>query len=162
VIIYRRALSRLPSVVFLCLFFALPASAWQGTVARVVDGDTVNVVTDGGSGVRVRLYGIDCPERKQPGGKGATDYVKSVIGRVVDVEEIDRDRYGRSVAIVTTAGGHTLNRMILEQGWAWVYLRYCRLPVCGEWEELEAGAKTKRLGLWQGDNPTPPWKWRRR
>ncbi|WP_319583921.1 thermonuclease family protein [uncultured Pseudodesulfovibrio sp.] len=149
-------------LVFLFVLYCPTALAWHGVVASIVDGDTVTVVTEGGSGVRVRLYGIDCPERKQPGGKGATDYVKSVIGKVVGVEEIDRDRYGRSVSIVTISDGRVLNRMILEQGWAWVYLRYCRLPVCGEWEELEAEAREKRLGLWQDHDPVPPWEWRRK
>ncbi|BDQ36335.1 hypothetical protein SYK_06950 [Pseudodesulfovibrio nedwellii] len=127
-----------------------------------MDGDTIHVKRIEGGRERVRLYGIDCPERKQEGGAGATAYVKATIGRVVDVKEIDQDRYGRSVAIVFLGDGRILNQMILEHGWAWVYSRYCKLPICGAWDEDEAIARAKHLGLWGSVNPTPPWEWRRK
>lgn len=159
---YLKDNMRILRILFVLLALSAPADAWRGGVVRVVDGDTLRVTTESGSGVRIRLYGIDCPERSQPGGKEATEYVKSVIGRIVEIEEINHDRYGRSVAIVTTENGQVLNQRILESGWAWVYLRYCWLPVCEKWEKFERAAKERGLGLWRCPDPIAPWEWRRK
>ena len=127
--------------------------------ARVVDGDSLEV-----AGERIRLHGIDAPERAQTCraggarwrcGERATRRLRERIGgRTVACEERDRDRYGRVVA-VCRAGGEDLNAWMVERGFALAYRRYSRAYV-----DEEAAAKRARRGLWRGDF-VAPWDWRR-
>ncbi len=70
------------------------------------------------------------------------------------------DRYGRTVALVTVETT-LVNQELVRQGLAWVYARYCKRPVCREWERLEAEAREARRGLWADPRPVPPWEFRR-
>ena len=127
--------------------------------ARVIDGDTIEV-----AGARIRLHGIDTPERGQhcraggklwPCGAFATRALEDRIsGRPVACEGKDRDRYGRIVA-VCRLGGEDLNAWMVSQGWALAYRRYSRAYVVEEGSAKKAG-----LGLWRGEF-VPPWDWRR-
>ena len=111
--------------------------------------------------IRVRLYGIDCPESSQNYGYEATQYTKSLaLGKTVTVEKQDTDRYGRLVGIVYLPDGKILNELLVKNGYAWVYDNYCLLEICNYWKELENQAKSKHIGLWQDPNPIPPWEYR--
>ena len=111
--------------------------------------------------IRVRLYGIDCPESSQDYGYQATQYTKSLaLGKTVTVEKQDIDRYGRLVGIVYLPDGKILNELLVKNGYAWVYDKYCHLEICNYWKELENQAKNKHIGLWQNPNPIPPWEYR--
>ena len=81
------------------------------------------------------------------------------MGKTVEVEEIDVDRYGRTVGLVSV-GDLILNRHLIEYGYAWVYERYCRKPFCSEWAELEQKAREARRGLWKNPNVMAPWEYR--
>ena len=70
-------------------------------VDRVVDGDTIVLMDK----TRVRLHGIDTPERDQPYGEQATGALDALIETKVFVEEKDTDRYGRLVGVLYTAEG---------------------------------------------------------
>lgn len=108
-----------------CSLFLLPAFcfAWSGQVVHVADGDTITV-TRNGERIKVRLYGIDTPEKSQYYGQNAKQFTSSqVMGKTVEVEEIDVDRYGRIVGLVSV-GDLILNRHLIEYGYAWVYDRY--------------------------------------
>ena len=128
-------------------------------LARVVDGDTLNV-----DRVRVRLHGIDAPESAQrcrasgrlwPCGQDATRALaRRIGGRPVACEERDRDRYGRVVAVCTVAG-RDLNRWMVAEGWAFAYRRYSRDYVAAEFR-----ARAARRGIWRGE-AVAPWDWRR-
>jgi micrococcal nuclease len=134
--------------------------AWSGEVVHVSDGDTITVMR-GSEKVKVRLYGIDTPEKAQWYGQNAKTFTSSqVFGKVVDVREIDVDRYGRVVGLVST-GDLVLNRHLVAYGYAWVYHQYCKKPFCSEWSELEAQARHEKRGLWKKPNPVPPWEYRR-
>lgn len=138
------------------------AGTLEGKIVNVADGDTVTILTDDRQQVKVRLYGIDCPERRQAFGGRATDYTrKALAGRRVSVEAIDRDRYGRTVGIVQEEGRESINEQLLKAGLAWVYVRYCKIPKCRQWRQLEENARTNRKGLWKDSSPVPPWLWRR-
>ena len=145
------------SILFL---LSLPAFADQAALLRVVDGDTIYVTSERGEKVKVRLYGIDCPESKQPGGAGATAFVRNHITQTVDIQVMDHDRYNRTVAMVILEDGTNLNEEIIRAGFAWVYGRYCRKSFCSDWENLESKARESGLGVWNG-SPIPPWEWRR-
>ena len=134
--------------------------AWSGKVVHVADGDTITVLRDGKK-VRVRLYGIDTPETKQWYGQNAKTFTSAqVMGKTVDVQKIDVDRYGRIVGIVSV-GNLALNRHLVEYGYAWVYHQYCKKPFCSEWAKAEAVARKAKRGLWKNPEAIPPWEYRR-
>jgi endonuclease YncB( thermonuclease family) len=135
--------------------------AWSGKVVGVTDGDTITVL-HAGRGERIRLFGIDCPEKRQAFGTRAKQATSALVfGKVAEVEPVDQDRYGRTVALVTV-GATLVNEELVRQGLAWVYARYCKRPVCGEWARLEAEAREGRRGLWADPRPVPPWEFRRK
>ena len=154
------------------LILHLPALAKEpiltatGTVAKVSDGDTVHVVTSGAK-LRVRLYGIDAPETAkrgkpgQPYGEEAARALRAkVAGRQVRVDVMDTDRYRRSVAILWL-DGWDVNREMVAEGYAWAYRQYLDRPHASEYLSAEESARRARLGLWQQNNPQPPWEFRR-
>jgi len=149
-------------ICFTLLFFFLPVFcyAWSGEVINVSDGDTITVLR-GAERVKVRLYGIDTPESTQWYGQSTKTFTSSqVLGKMVQVQEMDTDRYGRVVGLVSV-GDLVLNRHLVEYGYAWVYPQYCKAPFCSEWAEVEATAKAEKRGLWKHPKPMPPWQYRR-
>lgn len=142
-------------------FIVLPAIAlgWQGMVVGVSDGDTITVMHDG-RGEKIRLYGIDTPEKRQAFGKRAKQFTSNVVyGKTVEVETKDKDRYGRTVGIVTLSG-QCLNEALIKNGLAWVYRKYCTETFCEDWLNLEIVARYGKIGLWSEPNPIPPWEFR--
>lgn len=107
------------------------AQVMEGKVVGVSDGDTITVLANEKRQVKVRLYGVDCPESRQAYGTRARQSTSGhVFGKHVRVEVADRDRYGRTVGIVTGPDGTVLNRALLMEGMAWLYTAYCKAPVC--------------------------------
>ena len=83
------------------LFIPQVTLAWSGKVIGIADGDTITVLRDKEQ-VRIRLYGIDCPERGQAFSKKAKQFTSEMVfGKVVEIEPVDIDRYGRTVGLVT-------------------------------------------------------------
>jgi len=147
--------------VFLFLFLgAVPAVAWEGTVTRVLDGDSLRV-RQGGQLVTLRLYGVDSPEYGQPSWGEAKDAVSGLVqGKMVTVQPMDTDQYGRIVALVGIRGV-LVNGELVRRGLAWVYPHYCKMqPLCRELEGWEETARREGLGLWRERRPTPPWVWK--
>jgi len=145
------------------LFVTLPqiSFAWPAQVVSVTDGDTIKV-TRNGHVVVIRLYGIDTPEKDQAYGQQAKDLTNALImGRDVDIEQKDIDHYKRIVGLVRV-DGYSLNELIIRNGSGWVYQRYCKEPVCGEWNKLESIARQQKKGLWSDPDAVPPWEWRHR
>jgi len=84
-----------------------------------------------------------------------------VFGKVVEVEPVAIDRYGRTVAFVRIEN-ITVNEELIKEGLAWVYRRYCKLPVCNaRWDGLELEARSGKRGLWGSSGEVPPWEFRR-
>jgi len=107
--------------------------------------------------VKIRLYGIDTPERRQPFGTKAKQFTSDLcFGKTVEVETVDTDRYGRTVALIRSENGKVLKEEILSVGFAWVYERYCMKSICSEWKRLEDEARAVGLGLWKDKDPVPP------
>jgi micrococcal nuclease len=144
-------------ILILLLFTALPAHGWSGRVSSVADGDTISVLHEGRT-VKIRLYGIDCPEKHQAFGQKAKTFTSQLaFGKVVEVDPVTRDRYGRIVAWVHV-GGHCLNEEILQAGYAWHFKRFSRDPRLAE---LELQARAARAGLWGDPSPVAPWEFRK-
>lgn len=110
----------------------------------------------------VRLRGIDAPEKDQPFGKESGDMLASMVqGKMVSVKAMDIDRYGRLTGYVF-CGGKNINLKQVQAGMAWSYKEYLDRPYVSEFYDFERIARKSRLGLWQQDNPIPPWEWRKR
>lgn len=135
------------------------ATVLTGQVVRVADGDTITILTPERQQIKIRLAEVDAPEKKQAFGQQAKDFTSELVaGKVVSVQVRDTDRYGRTVGEVFLADGRSVNRLLVENGFAWWYRQYSRDASLGE---LEKNARAERRGLWQDQNPTPPWEWRR-
>lgn len=167
------------ALALMLLVWALPASTWakpldvNGVVVYVDDGDTVVLLVDGRTQMKVRLSSIDAPEsshtKKQTGRVGqpysdnAGKYLASMVkGKHVDAHCFETDRYGRDVCEIFI-DGRSVNQELVKQGWAWAniaakgrYLRDKSLP------ELESKARAGHVGLWAGASPVAPWEWRDR
>lgn len=151
-----------PLVLFLLLVVGAGVFA-KGRVSNVVDGDTLNVVVSGFNTDKVRLYGIDCPEYDQPGGEDARAFASDLAFlEAVELTIMDKDQYGRLVALVRLPDGRILNEELVREGHAWVYRNYCTEAWCAAWLALEAKAKMDKKGLWAERNPTAPWNWRKK
>jgi len=104
---------------------------------------------------------IDCPEKRQPFGNRAKQFTSDMVfGKIVEVEPVAVDRYGRTVAFVRVAN-LSVNEELIKEGLAWIYARYCKLPLCVEWQGLQLAAQAEKLGLWGDSNQVPPWEIRR-
>lgn len=147
-----------------CLLTIIPANVWayKAKVIKVADGDTITVQKSNGDLVKVRLYGIDCPESDQAYGNAAARFTnKAVLNQSVDVDVIDTDQYGRAVAIVKY-GNTSLNAELARNGYAWYYPQYCKSKnFCQQIERLEQTARSQNTGLWQDANPIAPWSYRK-
>jgi endonuclease YncB( thermonuclease family) len=145
-------------IVFLLL--PCPVWAWSGKVIGVADGDTITVLRDK-QPQKIRLYGIDCPEKRQSFGKKAKQFTSQLVfGKLVDVEPVAIDRYGRTVAFVQVESV-LVNEELIKKGLGWVYVRYCKLPLCVEWQGLQLAAQAEKRGLWEDSDHVPPWEFRR-
>jgi endonuclease YncB( thermonuclease family) len=130
-----------------------------GQVVGIADGDTLTLLTPERQQVKVRLYGIDAPESRQPYGTRAQQELSALAFRKsVRVVVEDTDRYGRKVGRVW-AGTVDVNAELVRRGAAWVYRQYNRDPAL---PRLEQEARQARRGLWSlpPQEQVPPWDWR--
>ena len=129
-----------------------------GEVVGVTDGDTITVLVDEAS-YKVRLDGIDCPEKKQPFGTVARKFTsEKCFGETVVVLVRGRDRYGRILGEVILPDGGSLNEELLKAGYAWWFYKYSRRKTL---RDLERSARAARRGLWSDAQPQPPWDYRK-
>lgn len=136
-----------------------PASAVTGLATRITDGDTFTLQYSSLEDERVRLHGIDAPERNQPHGPAAgAELARLIEGREVRVELVDRDNYGRLVGRVWI-DDVDINLAMVEGGHAWWYEFYAQDR--RDLELAEEAARRAQRGLWAQRNPVPPWEWRR-
>ena len=151
----------LAATVLFCFFPFSTAYCWQGYVVKVLDGDSLRVKR-GKEVIEIRLYGIDCPEWGQDYGNKAKRFTKAkMYKRTVNVEPRDVDRYGRTVALVSSSG-RLINRELVRAGLAWMYPKYCKKqPLCSELKKLQNKARNRRMGLWRARDPVSPWQWKR-
>jgi endonuclease YncB( thermonuclease family) len=149
------------ALAFPCGLSAQPEK-YRGQVVSVADGDTITVLTTDFERIKVRFYGIDCPEKDQPYGQEAKNFLTGLInGKTVDIEVMDIDRYSRYVGLVRFDGA-LLNQSLVEGGYAWLYEQYCEDKlVCGALRAGEKAARSQKRGLWSEPSPTPPWDWRK-
>jgi endonuclease YncB( thermonuclease family) len=130
----------------------------EGKVVRVADGDTLTVLDDAHTQHKIRLWGIDAPESGQAFGNRAKQALgEKVFGKMVRVQVVDHDRYGRTVGKVVL-GDRQINLEMVQDGYAWDYRQFDRRH---EYAAAERDAREHRRGLWADKEPVPPWDWRR-
>lgn len=146
-------------LISLLLFFNCSKNEHSVQVIRIVDGDTIVVLKDGES-VKIRLEGIDCPEKKQPYGQTAKEFTKKLCNnKRITLKIKEKDRYGRYIATVFLPNGSSLNEELISKGLAWHYKKYDDNPKLAN---LELQARGRKIGLWKNSNPIPPWVYRKR
>jgi len=129
-----------------------------GRVVAIQDGDTLTILDAAKRQHKIRLVGIDAPERKQAFGKRSWQSLAQICAaKEARVEEKGKDRFGRLIGAVTCAGVDA-NAEQVRRGLAWVYTRY--VPMGSPLYELEAYARLRQLGLWRDAQPVAPWEWR--
>ena len=147
---------------FFLLFFGplvLAQSILTGKVVAVSDGDTFTLLIEGNRQIKVRLHGIDCPEKSQDFGSRAKQFTSDAIfSSVIKVKVKTTDRYGRTIGIAMQSNGVVLNEALLSAGLAWHYKQYDNSQ---EYAALEEQARLNQLGLWSMPNPVAPWDFRR-
>jgi endonuclease YncB( thermonuclease family) len=141
----------------------------RGHVVRIVDGDTISLLValpDGGKAEeKIRLAGIDCPEKGQPWGTRAKQQLSDhIYDRDVTIEANKADRYHRIVGKVLD-GERDVNLAMVADGLCWWYRKYASEQTQvdqGLYQAAESAAKIARQGLWGDPEPVPPWEWRHR
>lgn len=129
----------------------------SGKCVAIADGDTLTLLTADKQQVKVRLQGIDAPEKKQAFGTEARQTLAEIcFGKKISVKISGRDRYGRTLGVVT-AEGVAVNAEMVRRGLAWHYVRYSKDP---ELARLEQSARAQKIGLWSRPDPIPPWQFR--
>ena len=168
--------------VIVAAFFCLVAVAeaqttLTGRVVGIADGDTITVLDASKAQHRVRIAGIDAPERGQPGGQRSRESLSALVyDQPVRVESSKRDRFDRIVGKVWVASPDSTCRgkpdcpMTLDAGLAqitvgraWWFRKYAdeQSPEDrGRYEFAEQEARAKKAGLWRDGTAVPPWEWR--
>ena len=145
-------------LLWLPVALSAPPETLTGKVVSIADGDTFTVLAEKVQH-KIRVEGIDCPERRQPFGTKARQFTgKLAFGKVVTVRVVTTDRYGRLIARVVMPDGKDLSAELVKAGLAWHYKRYSKDK---QLAALEVEARKARVGLWVDAKPIPPWEWRR-
>lgn len=137
---------------------SIVAEIITGRVVSVTDGDTVIVLDAAKTQHKIRLEGIDAPERGQDYGAKATEALKQALGAgLVAVTVTNKDRYGRSIGRIMV-GEVNVNAWMVQHGWAWHYKAYSK---DSNLAKLEVNARAAKVGLWADPNPPQaPWDFR--
>lgn len=153
-------LSTLRMMILLRIVFILAfcIADFEGKVVGVIDGDTIEVMNEG-KAVRIRLNGIDCPEKSQAFGTRAKQYASELLfQKQVRVEAKGQDRYGRTIADIYLPDGTWVNKKLVEVGLAWHYKQYSTNQ---ELANAEVAARDNKIGLWSDPAPIAPWLFRK-
>ncbi len=146
-------------LVLLCSPLIFAAETIEGKVVSVADGDTITVLKDKQQ-IKVRLHGVDAPEKAQDFGTASRTFTSDLcFGTEVTVEVKDTDRYGRKVGIVTLPDGRVLNQELLKAGLAHWYEAYARNDTT--LKGLQEEAKSAKRGVWSRTDTVAPWDFRK-
>lgn len=127
-------------------------------VISIKDGDTIELLKNG-KPLRVRLLGVDAPEKNQDFGTVARQFTSDLcFGKTVNLVVDGNDRYGRTVGTIILPDGRSLNNELVRNGYAWHYKAYSHDETLAQ---LEIEARQNRRGLWEKPNATAPWEFRK-
>lgn len=131
-------------------------------VVTVYDGDSLDVVGNNGKRIKLRLYGIDAPEKGQHFANTARAFLDDLTQNSLYTLDVQyKDKYGRYVAVLYDENGIAVQEDLIRNGFAWVYPRFCDdVILCVGWQHVQDEAKNSRQGLWQDENPITPWDYK--
>lgn len=143
---------------------AIHAATLVGKVVNITDGDTITVVDDNKQQHKIRLMGIDAPEKAQAFGAASKKSLSNLIyQKRVSVDYNKQDRYERKVGKVNLNNQDICLTMI-ELGMAWHYKEYAKEQAAKDrdlYSQAEVTARLSKLGLWQDSNPIKPSEFRK-
>ena len=139
------------------------AVIYPARVVSVTDGDTVTVLDRSNFQHKVRLAGIDAPEKSQAFGQRSKEHLSSLVfGKIVSVDSSKNDKYGRLISKIIV-DGQDANLAQVRAGFAWHYKAYEKEQSAADrvsYAHAENDARIRRAGLWLDKSPTPPWDFR--
>jgi endonuclease YncB( thermonuclease family) len=158
----------IPMVLLLTVSLLITAYAQTttilGRVVGVSDGDTITVLDSNNVQHRIRIQGIDSPEKDQPFGSRAKEHLSSLVfDQLVEVAVIGKDKYGRTVGKVLRAS-LDIGLAQIEAGYAWHYKDYQKEQTLEDrklYATVEDRARNSNSGLWSDRSSIAPWKHRK-
>jgi len=156
---------RLPLVVtYIAISFSVEAEVLSGRVVHIADGDTITILDNTNTQHKIRLSGIDAPERKQAFGERSRQALAdAVAGQKVVIDWSKRDRYERIVGKVLV-NGKDANWQQVRNGMAWHYKKYENeqdVKDRSDYAQAEHLAQQDKIGLWSDKEQVAPWTWRK-
>lgn len=154
----------LVAVVLALLAITASADTITGRVVGIADGDTLTLLDATNTQHKIRLAGIDSPEKGQPFGQVCKQSLSDLAyDRVATVESTQLDRYGRVIGKVLV-NGQDVNLEQVRRGCGWHYKKYQNEQILDDrlsYNSAEESAKSRNVGLWTDHEPVPPWEWRK-
>ena len=140
------------------------ADELRGYVIGVTDGDTLTLLVDQ-QPHKVRIVGLDAPERHQPFGERSKQNLADLAFNKNAIADCPKkDRYKRDLCKLVVAGQDVGLKQITD-GMAWWYRKYAHEQTPADrvvYEQAEVMARKGRLGLWVDGDAVPPWEWRKK
>ena len=134
-------------------------SSLSGKVISIIDGDTYDLLVESNGTVRIRMLGIDAPEREMPFYRASKKYLSQLcFGEKVILQVTGKDSGGRILAFTYLDDGRELGQEIIKAGYAWHFKRYNSDKILSD---LEKEARLAKRGLWADKDPVPPWEYRK-
>jgi endonuclease YncB( thermonuclease family) len=160
---------RLHLTAFLCVILTFPidvsAEAITGRVIGVASGDTIIILDDSNIKYKIRLSGIDAPEKAQPYGDVSAKSLSGLVyGKEVDVEWLKLEKTHHRAVGKVLLNGVDINLEQVKLGMAWFFLHYQNEQPAQDridYANAQTSAEDKQIGLWADKNPTPPWEFRK-
>jgi len=141
------------------------ADILRGHVVGVTDGDTITLLDAAMTQHKIRVAGIDAPEKKQPFGQRSKESLSALAyDKDLSIEWTKKDRYGRIVGKLIDRHGRDINLEQIRTGMAWHYKKYNKEQSPEDrdlYAAAEVAARGKRVGLWSDTNPEAPWDYRK-
>ena len=145
-------------LIFVSISFVCSAQRFTVKVVSISDGDTFTAINKDNLQLKIRVFGIDAPEKKQAYGSKSKEFLSSLIfGKNISIDVQSKDGYGRYLAYVYSPEGKDVSLLMIHEGMAWHFTKYDNNEV---YEAAQAGAKKARRGLWADPSPIAPWDFR--
>ena len=149
-------------LIFILLLAIIPvlcaAQRFTVKVVGISDGDTFTAINNDNLQLKIRIYGIDAPEKRQAFGNKSKEFLSSLIfGKSITINVQSQDSWGRYIAYVYTPEGKDVSLLMLQAGMAWHFDKYDNTT---SYSTAETAAKRDKKGLWIDTNPVAPWDFR--
>ena len=143
-------------IVYIFLLFISISFADPIKIIKIYDGDTITALTSKKEKIKIRLYGIDAPELKQPFGKASKRHLIDLISKQsLNINEKGKDKYGRTLAVLHN-GDQDINAQMVIDGYAWAYDKFSK-----DYVAFQQNAQLLKKGLWIDKNIVRPSDFRK-